>query len=248
VKYRGEHAEIHRDLVVRLRKANQSGNALSAVELIKQQLQLAESEKELMVSRKVYDQALLSRKRMETERERQRAEEHADIEKLNLRIASLKSQLEDVKGNLLSIRAPYDAVVISLAQRNPGAVVQAGQELCQLARIDAAPRARLALTEQGLPRLNAKQNVRLFFDAFPYQRYGTVTGSLDWISPAAVSLPGGTRFVALVSMKQDSIKVDGEPRPLRVGMEGEARIVVGSRLLIEYAFEPIRELRESMKR
>jgi hypothetical protein len=31
-------------------------------------------------------------------------------------------------------------------------------------------------------------------------------------------------------------------------MKGEARIVVGRRRLIEYAFEPIRQLRENMGR
>ena len=247
VKFREKHAETNRDLIARLEKLTARGG-FSQVELIKHQLQLAESEKDLNVAQKAYDQTLLSRQRMETERERQRVEERADLEKFNVRIGALQSQLQNVTGNLLSIRAPYDAVVISLAQRNAGAVVAAGQELCQLARIDATPRARLYLKEQGLPRLSLKQGARLFFDAFPYQRYGTVTGALDWVSPAAVATTEGQQFIALVSLNQNQIEVSGEQRPLRVGMKGEARIVVGSRLLIEYAFEPIRQLRENMKR
>ena len=247
VKFREKHTETNRDLIARLEKLAARGG-FSQIELIKHQLQLAESEKDLNVAQKTYDQTLLSRQRMETERERQRVEERADLEKFNVRIAALQSQLQNVTGNLLSIRAPYDAVVISLAQRNAGAVVPAGQELCQLARIDATPRARLYLKEQGLPRLSLSQSTRLFFDAFPYQRYGTVTGALDWVSPAAVGTPEGPQFIALVSLNQNQIEVSGEQRPLRVGMKGEARIVVGSRLLIEYAFEPIRQLRENMKR
>jgi hypothetical protein len=39
----------------------------------------------------------------------------------------------------------------------------------------------------------------------------------------------------------------GQVLPLRVGMRGDAHIIVGGRTLIEYAFEPIRQLRESMK-
>jgi hypothetical protein len=34
---------------------------------------------------------------------------------------------------------------------------------------------------------------------------------------------------------------------LRVGMKGEAHIIVGGRTMIEYAFEPVRQLRESMR-
>jgi hypothetical protein len=40
---------------------------------------------------------------------------------------------------------------------------------------------------------------------------------------------------------------EGQSLPLRVGMKGDAHIIVGGRALIEYAFEPIQQLRESIK-
>jgi multidrug efflux pump subunit AcrA (membrane-fusion protein) len=171
----------------------------------------------------------------------------AEIEKIKLRLAALKSDLENSQQNLLSIRAPYDAVVVSLAQRNIGSVVQNGQELCQLARKDAKPHARLMLNEPGLPKLAVGQRVRFFFEAFPYQRYGAVDAKLDWISPSVVSSPEGPHFVALASLDSATIPANRKPLPLRVGMRGEARIIVGQRTLIEYAFEPIRQLRENMR-
>jgi hypothetical protein len=36
-------------------------------------------------------------------------------------------------------------------------------------------------------------------------------------------------------------------RRLRVGMKGEARIVVGRRTLVEHIAEPIRQLRENLR-
>ena len=36
---------------------------------------------------------------------------------------------------------------------------------------------------------------------------------------------------------------EGQSLPLRVGMKGDAHIIVGGRTLIEYAFEQIRQLR-----
>ena len=71
---------------------------------------------------------------------------------------------------------------------------------------------------------------------------------LEWISPAAVTSPEGPGFVARAPLDRTSILVNGQPRPLRVGMKGEARIIVGSRALIEYAFEPVRKLRENLRR
>ena len=137
-------------------------------------------------------------------------------------------------------------MVISQAQQNAGSVVQNGQELCQLARIDAKPRAQLTLSETGLPKLANGQRVRLFFEAFPYQRYGAVNAKLDWVSPSAVSTTQGQHFVGLASLDEREL-AKRDHLALRVGMGGEARVVVGRRTMIEYAFEPIRQLRENMR-
>src|SRR5438552_10531530 len=132
--------------------------------------------------------------------------------------------------------------------RNLRTFAQQGQLLRQLAPKDAKPRARITLNETGLSKLIAAQRIRYFFEAFPYQRYGTVTGKLDWVSPSAVTTPDGAHFVALGSLDRYEVSPrTGEALPLRVGMQGEARIVVGGRTLIEYAFEPIRQLRESIR-
>ncbi|MEP6685521.1 MAG: HlyD family efflux transporter periplasmic adaptor subunit [Verrucomicrobiota bacterium] len=160
---------------------------------------------------------------------------------------SLKSDPESSPQNLLSIPAPYPAVVISLAKRNAGSVVRRGEELCQLARLEAKPRARLLLPQAGLPKLAVGQRARFFFEAFPYQRYGTVSARLDWISPSAVSSAEGSHFVALASLDEAIVPARQKPLSVRIGMKGEARIVVGRRTLMEYAFEPVQQLRESVR-
>src|SRR5439155_802902 len=96
--------------------------------------------------------------------------------------------------------------------------------------------------------LSVAQRVRYCFEALPYQRYGAVTGKLDWISPSAVTTTDGSHFVALGSLDRYEISPHaGQVLPQRVGMRGQAHIIVGGRTLIEYAFEPIRQLRESIK-
>jgi multidrug resistance efflux pump len=246
LSFRKKHTDTSRELVVRLGKLALSGG-ISQIEMARLQLDLAGSEKDLSVTEKNLEAARLDRNRLETERERQRSDELAVVQNLKSKIDALHRDLAHSHEDYLSIRAPYAAVVVSLSHRTRDDVVPAGEELCQLAHIDATPHARLVLGETGLSRLAQGQRARLFFDAFPYQRYGTITGVLDWISPAAIAAPGGPQFIARTSLDQNFIRVKGEPRPLRVGMKGEARIVVGNRSLIEYAFEPIRQLRENMR-
>jgi HlyD family secretion protein len=245
VAFREKHASSSRELLNRLEKLTASGG-ISVVEVLQHRLDAAESEKDLSVAQRTLEQVKLERQQMEAEQARTKAENLAEIEKLKMRLSALHGDLENSKQNLLVIHAPYDGVVISQMQQNDGSVVQNGQELCQLARVEAKPRAQLTLSEAGLPQLKSGQRVRLFFDAFPYQRYGVVNAKLDWVSPSAVSSPQGPHFVALASLDQTEL-TKKQPLALRVGMGGEARIVVGERTMIEYAFEPIRQLRENMR-
>jgi multidrug efflux pump subunit AcrA (membrane-fusion protein) len=248
VKFRENHAKTSRDLVVRMEKLAGLGG-ISEVELVKLRLDLAGSEKDFSVAQRTVQQNNLDRERMETEHMRLRGEQEAEIEKLKLRIGALKSDLENTQQNLLTVRSPYDGIVISLDQRTVGRVVQQGEVLCQLAQQDAKLHAHMIVNETGLPKLAVAQKVRYFFEAFPYQRYGAVNGKLDWISPSAVSSAEGPHFIASASLDRSTIPVgSGQSLPLRVGMKGEAHIIVGSRTMIEYAFEPVRQLRESMRR
>jgi multidrug efflux pump subunit AcrA (membrane-fusion protein) len=225
--------------------AEQGG--MSEVELVKLRLELAASEKDFSVAQRTVQQNNLDRERMQSEHGRIRGEQVAEIEKTKLRIAALSADLENAQENMLTVRSPYDGVVISIEQRTVGSVVQQGQVLCQLAQEDAKLRARLVIIEAGLPKLAVTQKVRYFFEAFPYQRYGAVNGKLDWISPSAITSTDGPRFVALASLEKTGIPAGGsKSMPLRVGMKGEAHIIVGARTLIEYAFEPVRQLRENI--
>jgi multidrug efflux pump subunit AcrA (membrane-fusion protein) len=247
VKFRENHAATSRDLVTRMEKLAKLGGE-SEIDLVKLKLDLAGSEKDLSVAQRTVQQTNLDRERIETEHARQQGEQRSEIEKLKMRIGALKIDLENTQQNLLTVRSPYEGVITSMDQRTVGSFVQQGQVLCQLARKDAKPRARMTLNEAGLPKLAIALRVRYFFEAFPYQRYGAVTGKLDWISPSAVGSGDGSHFVALGSLDRDVISPrPGQSLPLRVGMKGDAHIIVGGRTLIEYAFEPIRQLRESMR-
>jgi len=247
MKFRESTVAVERDLVARIEKLSKLG-IYSQTDVIVRRLEVEGAEKDLSVATRTRQEVVLQRQQMAAEQARLRSDQLAEIKKLEIRLSALKLQLEDSHQNLVSILAPYDAVVISVAQNNPGSVVQNGQELCQLARADGKLKVRLLLTEAGLARLAVGEHMRFFADAFPYQRYGTVTGTLSWISQSAVSSRDGQQFIALATLDSSTIDVGGQSKPLRVGMRGEARIVVGNRTLIEYVLEPLRQLRENMGR
>lgn len=244
ISFREKHLETSRDFLDRHEKLFKDG-LISQVELLKQQLDTSESEKDLNVAQRTLQQVNLQRKQLQTDHARERTEEASQAEKLKLTIAALKGQLDNAEGDLLHVRAPCRGVVTSLLHRNAGSVVTKGEELCQFARAGGALQARLIVEEKNVPRLALGQKVRFLFAAFPQQRYGSLNGQLDWVSAAAVSSPGGRQFAARALLAEQSFSGGG--RPLRAGMKGEARVAVGQRRIIEYAFEPLRALRENVK-
>lgn len=247
LEFRERHVEVSRDIVTRGARVAES-RGISQFEWARFELDLAESEKDLVIARKQLRSVRLELEAIHNERGRERRDEQAQVENLSSRIRALERDLENSSEDMLSIRAPYQGIVLSVAHGTVGDVVQAGEEILQLARIDAVPRVRITLDEAGLPRLAPDQRVQLFFDAYPYQRYGTVDARLDWISPAAVSTNAGQHFTALASLEDLGIYAKGEVRPLNIGLKGEARIHTGSRLLVDYAIEPLRQIRENLGR
>jgi multidrug efflux pump subunit AcrA (membrane-fusion protein) len=246
IKYRENYVATIRALVDRLNALLASG-AISKEELITHQLELATGEKDLSLAKKSLEQVTLQRQEMVVQHERRDADAVAELEKLQVRIKALQDQMQYSQSNLRSVRAPYDGVVVSLATRNEGTVVQGGQELCQLAQPGAHLHARLQLDEPGIPRVAIGDKVRFFAEAFPYQRYGTITGKLEWLSPVAITSSAGEQFVAYASLDRKAFLVEGKEHPLQAGMKGDAHVIVGTRTLLEYAFEPIRQLREDTR-
>ena len=100
------------------------------------------------------------------------------------------------------------------------------------AHVDAAPRARILLDERNLTRFAAGQRVRLSFEAYPPERFGTVTAVLERTGTASEVTPIGTGFIGTAVL--DASTVGGrDPRPLLLGMKGTARITLGERSIAE---------------
>ena len=106
--------------------------------------------------------------------------------------------------------------------------------------------AQLSVPEESMVEVRTGLPVKFLLNAFPYQRYGTRAGTIVSVSPTVASSPEGQVFYATALLADQSITAGGISHPLRPGMRGEARIIVGRRTLIDYVFEPIRRLREGM--
>ncbi len=159
--------------------------------------------------------------------------------------AAARIRFENIdKDNFLQILAPVSGVVTDLTSTQTGDKVQANAPLGGIAPSHSRSVVKVEIAENDRAFLHEGLPVKLKFNAFPYQRYGAIDGTLEYVSPAtkpssATKLPV---YEARISLERDYYQVAGTRYQLRYGMTAAVEIIVRERLLIDLALDPFRQI------
>lgn len=159
--------------------------------------------------------------------------------------AAARIQFENIdKDNFLLIVAPESGVITDVTSTQPGDKIQANTPLGGIAPKDARPVVKMEIAERDRGFLREGLPVKLKFSAFPYQRYGVVHGTLEFISPATKPAAETKEpvYEGHVSLERDHYTVGDDKYPLRYGMTATVEIVVRERRLIDLALDPFRQI------
>jgi HlyD family secretion protein len=159
--------------------------------------------------------------------------------------AAARIQFENIdKDNFLRIVAPVDGVITDVTSTQPGDKIQANAPLGGIAPRNARPLLKIEIAEQDRAFLREGLPVQLKFNAFPYQRHGLISGTLQYISPATKPSVQGKLpvYEGRITLDRDHYTVGGTSYPLRYGMTASAEIVVRQRRLIDVALDPFRQI------
>jgi len=159
--------------------------------------------------------------------------------------AAARIRFENIdKDNFLLIVAPVSGVVTDLTSTQPGDKVQANTPLGGIAPSNSHSVVKVEIAENDRAFLREGLPVKLKFNAFPYQRYGVIRGTLEYVSPATKPATQTKQpvYEARVSLERDYYKVAETKYPLRYGMTAAVEIVVRERRLIDLALDPFRQI------
>lgn len=176
------------------------------------------------------------------------AEEKVRLQLQSARLAAdaaTRIRFENIdKDNFLLIIAPVSGVVTDLTSTQPGDKIQANTPLGGIAPSNARAVLRVEIAEQDRAFLREGLPVKLKFSAFPYQRYGLINGTLEYMSPATKpsSQTKQPVYEARVTLERDHYLVTDHKYPLRYGMTATAEVVVRERRLIDLALDPFRQI------
>lgn len=182
------------------------------------------------------------------------AREVANVEdKLRLQVqtarlvadAAARIRFENIdKDNFLLIVAPVDGVVTDVTSTQTGDKIQANTPLGGIAPKNARPILKVEIAEHDRAFLHEGLPVKLKFNAFPYQRYGMIDGTLEFISPATKPSQQTKQpiYEGRVKLERDYYEIGDQRYPLRYGMTAIAEMVVRERRLIDLALDPFRQI------
>lgn len=164
--------------------------------------------------------------------------------------AASRVSFDDIdEDSLLRVKAPVAGVITQIAGQ-PGAQLDPKAPLVGIAPADVRNVLHIEIPEADRGLLQEGMAVRIKFSAFPYQRFGFIDGTLEYIAPSAVPSTNSAAqrpipvYRGRVNLAREHFVMpgSGERLPLRVGMTAIAEIVVQQRRLIELALDPLRAL------
>jgi membrane fusion protein len=152
------------------------------------------------------------------------------------------------------VRAPQDGTVSSVLAE-PGQSVSPASALASLIPAGAQLQAHLFAPSGAVGFLRPQQEVRLRFEAFPYQKFGHQNGRVLQVSrtplaaPELAGLPlsgpaegegaAEPMFRITVAMDEPQLRAFGTTQPLVAGMRMPADVLLERRRLIEWLFAPV---------
>ena len=173
------------------------------------------------------------------------------LQPLQSELAQIDQRSAEIGGRQsFSIRAPIDGRVANV-QAKVGQIADPKKPQLDILPLDSPLQAVLFVPTRAIGFVRPGQKVRLLYEAFPFQRFGTYSGQVVSVSKTILS---ETEVAAPVQLREAAYKViaaldrpdvdaNGQKIPLQAGMLLRADILLERRELVRWLLDPILNVR-----
>ncbi|HEX8045353.1 HlyD family secretion protein [Rhizobium sp.] len=230
------------------------------------QLQIKGSGTRFELSRR--QQQILAQESVIHELERQKEQRQGDLNDARSQLAGLPAERDDKLAQLQGLRSELEQSLAQLQvnrayvmvapvagrvaalQAQPGQTAVAQSPLAALVPAGSNLEANLLVPPRAAGLIQLGQDVRLRVDAFPYQRFGVVSGHVvqvsratyregELLAPIAFKDPV---YRVTVSLERTSIAAYGEERPLTPGMTLIGDVITDRRHFTDWVLDPLKAI------
>jgi membrane fusion protein len=170
------------------------------------------------------------------------------------RVQTLRNQLSDVEQRIAEIngrrayvvRAPVAGHVTTL-QAMVGRTADPKQLQMVILPSSGVLQAELLVPTRAIGFVRPEQVVRVLYDAFPYQRFGTYGGRIVKVAQTVITgadfagpvVPQEPAYQVTVRLDRQDVTAYGRPVPLQADMLLKADIVLDQRPLMAWLLDPL---------
>jgi hemolysin D len=162
------------------------------------------------------------------------------------RLTRLQGEIANAELSLqhTTITAPFSGLITTIEARSAGVVLQPGQTIATIFPAGARLIVEARLANKDVAFIEKGLHAKLKFDAFPFQDYGTVAGTvIDVSNDARIDKQDGSYYQVTIAPQQTEVTVRGKRLPLRPGLSVTAEIVTERKSVLSLLLEPFRQLK-----
>jgi len=165
-----------------------------------------------------------------------RAAKQAEVEAARIELANLELDVRQAE-----VRTPLDGVVTS-SDVKVGDVIEPGKPVAEIAE-QRGFHFELYVSSEEMANVRPGMPVKIKLEAFDFQKYGTLDGTVDFISPDSVVVEGrpGAAYLVRVAVAGDAVGRGDLTGQVKLGMAGHAEIVTGEESLLKLLVNKIRQ-------
>ncbi|MBH5326246.1 HlyD family type I secretion periplasmic adaptor subunit [Salmonella enterica] len=160
----------------------------------------------------------------------------------NIKLLTLELEKNEERQQASVIRSPVSGKVQQLKVHTKGGVVTTAETLMVIVPENDTLEITALVQNKDIGFINVGQNAIIKVEAFPYTRYGYLTGKVKNINLDAIEdSKSGLVFNVIICIEENNLSAANRNIPLSSGMAVTAEIKTGMRSVISYLLSPLEE-------
>lgn len=142
--------------------------------------------------------------------------------------------------NRLTIRSPVKGIVKGLQLNTIGGVVEPGKALMEIVPLSAKLVIEAQVSPKDVGHIKVGQPIRVKVSSYDFSRYGTVAGTLDYVSATTFLNERAEPFYKVrIGLSKNYVGNNAGQNLILPGMTVVGDIITGEKSILSYLFKPI---------
>ncbi|WP_413167420.1 HlyD family efflux transporter periplasmic adaptor subunit [Capilliphycus salinus ALCB114379] len=218
------------------------------------QQMIAQNEGELQQLQAEVNRLYVELEQKQSETEAVEIEADQKIQQIELEIIRLQAAFKETQSLLIAAKmqreerfifAPVDGYISTLNVSNTGEVVQPGQNIAEILPENTPLVLSASMPSKDAGFIKVGMSVNVKFDAYPYQDYGIIEGTVSSISPDTKIEPNQPPVYQLeIELEQNYVLENQEEVAFKPGQTATADIIIRQRRIADVILEPFQKFKK----